>query len=322
MGVFEGAERVAGVYARMAVNFEEGGSPAYARIARGVALDEELVGLVSGLPEGNKRQPNLLLGAVRYLGGPVGSFAAWRAFVVEHWERLARVVLERSTQTNEVRRCATLLPVLARIEGPLALIEVGASAGLCLYPDRYRYSYDGGAPLGPQGGVVLECATSGGVPVPDRVPEVVWRAGIDLHPLDAGDEGDVRWLESLVWPGGQEAARVGRLRGAASVVAAEPPLMFEGDVLEVLPEVVGRAPAGATVVVFHSAVLAYLGRGGRDRFAAMVGELPVRWVSNEGWGVFPEWEGARGERGEDFTLALDGRVVGHTGEHGQWLRWL
>lgn len=277
----------------MAVNFEEGGSSAYARIARGVAADEELVGLFSGLPEGNKRQPNLLLGAVRYLGGPVGSFAGWRAFVVEHWERVAQVVLEQSTQTNEVRRCATLLPVLAGLEGPLALVEVGASAGLCLYPDRYRYSYDGGAPLGPKGSpVVLECATSGGVVVPDRVPEVVWRAGIDLNPLDAGDEGDVRWLESLVWPGDEEAARVERLRGAASVV------------------------------VFHSAVLAYLGRGERDRFAALVGELPVRWVSNEGWGVFPEWEGARPEREEDFTLALDGRVVGHTGEHGQRLsRW-
>ena len=322
VGVLEGAGRLARVWARMAVNFEEGGSSAYARIARGVAADEELVGLFSGLPEGNKRQPNLLLGAVRYLGGPVGSFAGWRAFVVEHWERVAQVVLEQSTQTNEVRRCATLLPVLAGLEGPLALVEVGASAGLCLYPDRYRYSYDGGAPLGPKGSpVVLECATSGGVVVPDRVPEVVWRAGIDLNPLDAGDEGDVRWLESLVWPGDEEAARVERLRGAASVVAADPPLMWSGDVLEVLGQVVGRAPEGATVVVFHSAVLAYLGRGERDRFAALVGELPVRWVSNEGWGVFPEWEGARPEREEDFTLALDGRVVGHAGEHGQRLSW-
>ena len=65
----------------------------------------------------------------------------------------------RSTKTNEPRRCAGLLPVLAGIAGPLALLEVGASAGLCLYPDRYSYSYDGLPPLHPADGpspVLLE----------------------------------------------------------------------------------------------------------------------------------------------------------------------
>lgn len=318
----EGAERVARVWAHMAVNFERGGSPAYAEIARGVGADAELVGLVMSLPVGDKRQPNLLLGAVRYLGGPVSSFEVWRAFVVEQWERVAGVVMARSTQTNEVRRCATLLPVLARLPGPLALIEVGASAGLCLYPDRYRYSFDGAVPLGTGSGPVLECATEGGVPVPERVPQVVWRAGIDLNPLVAGDEDDVRWLEALIWPGEQERARRERLRGAAAVVAGEAPMLVAGDLLEELPGVVARAPRGATVVVLHSAVLAYLGRGEREEFASLVGGLGVRWVSNEGWRVFPEWEGARPVEETLLTLALDGRVVGYAGEHGQRLVWV
>ena len=57
-------------------------------------------------------------------------------------------MLSRATQTNEAGRCATLLPSLAAISAaedkPLALIEVGASAGLALFPDRYGYEYDDG----------------------------------------------------------------------------------------------------------------------------------------------------------------------------------
>lgn len=314
--------RVAERYRWFAAGCARGGSAEYERVALGVAGDERVLDLVMSLPEGNKRQPNLLLGAVRYLGGPTDSWEGFREWVVEHGERVRRVVAARMTQTNEVRRCATLLPVLARMEGPLALVEVGASAGLCLYPDRYRYSYDGGAPLGPQGSpVLLECRTRGGVPVPDRVPRVVWRAGLDLNPLDASDEDDVRWLESLVWPGEQWAGRVGRLRAAASVAAAEPPVMVAGNLLEALPELAARAPSGATLVVFHSAVAAYLSEGERADLEGLMGGLPGHWVSNEGWRVFPGWEGARPGVEGDFTLAVDGRVLGYTGEHGQSLTW-
>ncbi|WP_051049648.1 DUF2332 domain-containing protein [Nocardiopsis ganjiahuensis] len=310
------------VYRRFAASYAGGGSPEYERIALGVAQDERLLDLVVGLPAGNKRQPNLLLGAVRFLGGPTDSFEGFAGWVVEHWEQVRGVVLERMTQTNEVRRCATLLPVLASLEGPLALVEVGASAGLCLYPDRYRYSYDGGAPIGAvESPVLLECATRGAVPVPERVPRVVWRAGVDLNPLDAGSEADVRWLESLVWPGHTRQARVERLRAAASVAAAEPPLLVRGNLLEALPGLVAQAPRDATLVVFHSAVAAYLSVQERERLEQMMGGLPGHWVCNEGGRVFPHWEGVRAPEPTDFTLAVDGRVVAYTGEHGQSLTW-
>ena len=45
----------------------------------------------------------------------------------------------RRTQTNEVGRCAAILPALPR--GRLALLEVGASAGLCLLMDEFFYDY-------------------------------------------------------------------------------------------------------------------------------------------------------------------------------------
>ncbi|GAA1304153.1 hypothetical protein GCM10009658_62120 [Planotetraspora silvatica] len=94
--------------------------------------------------------------------------------------------------------------------------------------------------------------TNGKVPVPDRVPEVVWRAGVDLNPLDVRDAEAMRWLECLVWPGQDE--RVARLRQAVRMAAEDPPRLVGGDLNEVLPGLVAQAPRDATVVVFHSAV--------------------------------------------------------------------
>ncbi|WP_150245604.1 DUF2332 domain-containing protein [Nocardiopsis quinghaiensis] len=317
-----GVDRVVEQYRAFAEHYADAASPTYARIARALAEDERVLGLVASLPAGNKRQPNLLLGAVRFLGGPVSSWEEFRAWLVEHWEQVRQVVMERYTQTNEVRRCATLLPVLAGLEGPLALVEVGASAGLCLQVDRYRYSYDGAAPIGPSGSpVVLECETFGPVPVPERVPRVVWRAGIDLNPLDVRSGEDVRWLEALIWPGPHEARRRERLRAAARVAAQDPPLVVAGDLVEQLHRVVERVPEEARLVVFHSAVLAYLPAGRRDAFVSAVRGLEGHWVSNEGWRVLPDLVGPRPEVDGDFTVALDGRVVAFAGEHGQRLTW-
>ena len=49
----------------------------------------------------------------------------------------------------------------------------------------------------------------GPVPLPGRVPDVAWRAGLDLNPLDVTSADDVRWLQCLLWPG--ETGRQERL---------------------------------------------------------------------------------------------------------------
>ena len=217
-------------YRRMAAEFD-GVSPSYRSISLGVASDDDVIGLLDALPAG-KRQPNLLLAAVRFLDGPVGSWHAFREFVVTRWDDVAATMRARRTQTNEAARCATLLPLLATLPEPLALLEVGASAGLCLLPDRYRYEYPRlgadarAAELGTSG-PVLHCVLDGEVPVPRRVPEVAWRAGLDLNPLDVTDGDDVRWLESLIWP--EQRRRFETLRGALEVARADPPRVVRGD---------------------------------------------------------------------------------------------
>ncbi|GAB7186350.1 DUF2332 domain-containing protein [Kitasatospora sp. Ki12] len=329
-------------YRAFAEREARGNSAIYQDLAEHVAGDARLCALLDGLPA-PKRQPNLLFGAVRHLGGPVTEgWPAFRDWVTAHWDGTSATMLERLTQTNESGRCATLLPLLATLPQPLALIEVGASAGLCLYPDRYRYRYlraDGGGD-GNGGGdttvaefgaaespVTLDCTVSGPAPITpalrERLPEVVWRAGIDLNPLDVRSEDDIRWLESLVWP--EQTHRLDRLRGAVRVARAEPPLLVRGDLNATVRELVARVPAGATPVVFHSAVLAYLSPAAREEFAATVRQLPGHWISNEAVSVLPAVARRLPRPAPTgsglFALALDERPVAFTGPHGQSLDW-
>jgi hypothetical protein len=259
----------------------------------------------------------MLFAAVLYLGGRQPDYGAFRRFVLEHADQLVATMLARRTQTNEVGRCALLLPLLAGLPGPLALVEVGASAGLCLLPDRYAYDYAGTIVGDPAAPLRLACQPYGPVPIPAQPPEVVWRRGIDPHA--------VRWLECWVWP--DQPHRLARLRAAVGIARADPPVVVQGDLLELLGPVVAQAPAGATVVVFHAATLVYLSEPGRQRFARLVAELPATWIWAEGPGVVmqpPERPRRIPEPDQSVFLLGQGsrRLVGLADPHGGWLQWL
>jgi hypothetical protein len=314
--------RLAQRFTRFAAAEARGECEIYEQLARDVADSEELLAFLAGLPA-DRRQPNLFLAAVRWLCGVPDSADRLIHIVREQHGRIREVMLSRTTQTNEPARCSVLLPVLARLPQPLALLEVGASAGLCLLPDRYGYDY-GTHRIEPAvaRAPVFPCKVAGEVPLPAAVPRIAWRRGIDLNPIDLHSEDGAAWLENLVWPGRQERAR--RLRAAIAIARCELPTVVKGDLLTDLEPLAATAPQGATLVVFHTAVLAYVAsRIARDRFAEAVGRTKTIWISNEAPSVFPSFaESAPPAPGAgSFLLAVDGRPLAWTGPHGQSIDW-
>lgn len=313
-------------------------SPCFTEWALGVVGDAEVRAWLETLPA-PKRQPNLVFAAARWHGLQAPApYDALRAALLGDDGSVRATILARATQTNEAGRMATLLPALAAVaaldDEPLALVEVGASAGLCLYPDRWGHRYraaDG--EVVHEVGVgedrpVLECRVDGAgaarAPLPDRLPRVAWRGGVDLHPLDVTDHDATDWLETLVWPEHEDRRRV--LAAAVEVARQDPPHLVPGDLVEELPALVERAAAHGRVVVQHSAVLSYLPEPARRRaeelLRGLVAERACHWLSNEGPDVLPGVT-ATGPAPPPglFVLGLDGRAVAWTHAHGRTLTW-
>jgi hypothetical protein len=320
------SNRIAVSYRRFAELEADGRSPLYAALARGVADDTAVLAFLEPLPAA-KQQPNLLLAAVRHLCGTPRDWAHFRTLLLDNADAVRALMLSRRTQTNEPARCATLLPVLARLPQPLALLEVGASAGLCLLPDHYSYCYGSHcvAPASPSRMPVplFACDASASTPLPEAVPHVVWRGGLDLNPIDLDSPDDVAWLETLVWP--EQVERLARLRAAIAIARDVRPMVVQGDLLVDLPALAAQVPKAATLVVFHSAVLGYVAdHAARLRFSETVRGLGAVWISNEAPMVFPAIAAAvdRGDARGRFLLAVDGDPLAWTHSHGATIEWL
>ena len=317
--------RLSGAYRRFADDEAKGKSPLYEELAHGVAADNEILDFLMTLPR-QKRQPNLLFAAARSLLGTPADWYRFRRGIVQRKDALHALMLMRSTQTNEPGRCAVLLPILASLPEPLALLEIGASAGLCLLPDFYGYDY-GRRRLQPEGAhqeaPTFPCAVTGAAPLPDMLPNVVWRAGLDLDPIDLSDPGHVAWLEALVWP--EQTDRLARLRAAIAIATANKPRLVEGDLRRDLARLAGEMPRDATRVIFHTAVLPYVASAiERAEFTRSVRSLCDVWISNEAPQTVPEIAAraaAPGGPGQ-FLLAANGTPVAWTDPHGASLAWI
>lgn len=215
-----------------AVHFSTGTndpSPLYAALCAKIAEDKEILSIAMEVV--NVPMPLILVASVQYLllqdaAHPLAKYYAsvqdpalpfdehtykhFREFVLARRAQLAPLLKTRLVQTNEVRRCALLLPALhVALQGntaPVAFVELGASAGLNLNVSQYSYRYnfaDGriqtvGDPNSP---LQLTCDVRGNaLPLPASLPQPTHRIALDLHPLDANNDEHVMWLKSLIWP--------------------------------------------------------------------------------------------------------------------------
>jgi hypothetical protein len=221
-----------------------------------------------------RRAPEL---ALHYpsVGGSAPVEAVWPAAeraCREHLD-LLRELVRRPVQTNEVGRSAVLVGVLAHVAAatglPVRLLEVGASAGLNLRCDAYRYDVAGGVVLGDADSPVrLRQPWADGPHPSGPVPRVVQRAGCDPAPVDPTTGEGRLTLTSYVWADQRE--RLERLRGALAVAARVPADVTARGAADWVREVLATPVDGVATVLWHSVVRQYLDADERTAMASSV----------------------------------------------------
>jgi hypothetical protein len=254
------------------------------------------------------------------VGGDSGLQGAWSALrELAGTEREAmRELAARPCQTNEVGRCAPLmfgfLATAAQTRRPFRLLEIGASAGLNLRWDRFRYG-GGGASWGPPdspvdlSGLWLDAPAFADTPI-----EVVERSGCDRRPLDTTRAEDRLTLQSSVWA--DQTARFARLGGALELAQRVPATVEAAVLQEWLPDRLASTRPGVTTVVYQSVVEEYLPDDARRAYRSAIEaagarateDAPLSWVRLEPASSVRDhactlrlWPG-----GEERRLALSG----------------
>ena len=241
---------------------------------------------------------------------------------------LLEAYLAGAPQTNEPARSAMLLggflTIAAAARLPLAVFEIGASAGLNLNFDRYRYDF-GGWRWGADGAAPTIAAAWEGPRPPDVPLVVAERRGCDRHPLDLRDDEARRRLRSYVWA--DQKDRLDRLDAAiATALALGPPAVDRADAADWLPARLEEARPGTVAVIVHSIVWQYLAEGAKARIAAAIarwgaaaaaGAPPLAWLRLE-----PEPDAV--EPRLRLTLWPGGRerLLSLGDDHGRRMTWL
>lgn len=331
-------------------------APLYSRLSAGIAGSALVGQLFRDAPE-PARVPVNLFAAVHFLllGEPDAPLArfypdltdgtdpadpvpAFLEFCAGRAEPLRALLASRVPQTNEVGRSALLLAGLAQLgDEPLALLDVGASAGLNLLLDRFAYLDAQGNRLG-SSTVSVACSVRGDRPgavgphgLADGFPAISARLGLDAAPVDPADPAAVRWLEACVWP--DQADRLVRLRAAIALLREHPVAVRRGDAVD------GLAPAladlgGSTPVVTTSWTLCYLDPDRQRAFAAEVDRLGrsrgLTWLWAEAPAQVPVLPVPDALTDDHATLLgvttwRDGvrtdRLLARCHDHGAWLNW-
>ncbi len=326
----------------------QGSSPLYFDLAIGVADDDLMLELVNHALPGQPK-PNLLFAAVHYLllkepdsapdlaryygsimSSPLQdrlSYPRFRKYVMEHKDEVRQIIQSRMVQTNEVRRAAYLylahLEVSHRLESaPLAVCEIGTSAGLLLLFDRYNYDFGNGVSVSKGASLTIASELRGERrPRFEQTPSpIVARIGNDLKIIDVRDASDALWLRALIWP--EHSERVA-MQLKAVEMAAEIAIEFkEGDGVAILEDLLADLTPGLPVMLFHCHTANQLSPEQWQNFLAKIAEESK---SRTIFHVLCEFLG----RSPELHLSeyRSGSVVSEThlancDAHGKWIEWL
>ena len=309
------------------------GSPLYASLLERSAHDLEVEGPVWDILTGFEEEPGRSAVALRFMaavhrlvlddtlpelarhypstGGEGDPHATWPIFrqaLIDRRDEVRALVANRC-QTNEVGRSAALLggflEVAHRTHLPLHIMEIGASAGLNLRWDRYRYQSADGAWGEP--GSKVTFGNHFDVPPPmNRTAVVAERKGCDLDPIDPTTEEGRLTLRSLIWP--DQLGRLAQLDGAIDIASDMPAEVEQIDAVSFLERELARPATGAATVVYHSVFMQYVAEQDRQRIADLIAAARVFHLTME-------------PAENTFEIRLDGELLGTSGPHGTGVRW-
>jgi len=322
----------------------KGSSLLYERISLEIAADDDLLRLASHARQGQPA-PNLFLGAVHYLllkgkyhelrayygsivnhpRDAVTAFPCFRDFCLQNEHEIIRILKNKLVQTNEVRRCSYLYPAFCYIyektKRPLALIEIGTSAGLQLLWDKYGYSYNTDEEVFGEAGseLTLVAEMQGARPpiILKKSPPVSARIGMDLHINDINDPDDYLWLKSLIWP--EHSERIANFERASRCLKKHSLELIEGDGVKLLTEVALRIPTDSVICAFHTHVANQIPNEDKYDLLERVKRL------GEERDVFHLYNNMRDLGKIHLDYYLDGKEYHETlaeiDGHGRWFKW-
>jgi hypothetical protein len=321
------------------------GSEMYQYLSTAVAGDADLLALAA---KADQRQPvpNLFFAAINFLlyqdpkhplaqyypihsgkkYSKTGLFESLKEFCMQNSEALTQIMKTRLVQTNEVRRCALLLPALAQVvqasKSEIALVDVRASSGLNLLLDQYFYDYSNGTQIGnPNSTLKISCTIRKGEMKLKDMPKIGMRFGIDLNPIDLNDRDEILWALALIWP--DQIERSERLKAAIQILKNQSVDLRRGNALQILPAVADQVPSRLVLCVMHSFTLNQFSVEDRVAFEnGLCGISKTRDV----WRIGIEWLGT-----DQPQMNLDHyssgklthrNVMANCHGHGEWIEFL
>jgi hypothetical protein len=321
-----------------------GSSELYEFLSTKIAEDNEILELSSNAKEGQP-VPNLLFGAVHYLllkgnehqlskfyqsivkkpKSPKDSFPHFKDFCTTYKDQIISILKEKMVQTNEVRRCGYLYPSFSYaydiVKKPLALIEIGTSAGFQLLWDKYSYSYNSDEIFGYTDSNVHIISEIKGenIPILTKVsPPVTHRYGLDLHINDLSNVEDSLWLNSLIWPEHKERRALFEQALECVMNNKDDLNLIEGDGVDLLSSIVEQIPNDSTICIFHTHVANQIPVDIKQKLLDNVKRIAkkrnVVHIYNNIW-----------DRDLHLDYYINGiehnETIAETDGHGRWFEW-